>query len=66
MLILGTGWEIQELDSDLWEIWPRASVLTLKYNLHPSGLSTHEKKEFAARTVLQRTLAAREIYQKHL
>lgn len=44
MLILGTGREIQELDSDLWEIWPRASALTLKYNLHPSGLSTREKK----------------------
>lgn len=44
MLILDTGWEIQELDSDLWEVWPKTSMLTLKYNLHPSGLSACEKK----------------------
>lgn len=39
MLILGTGWVRQELDSDLWGIWPRASILTLKQSLHLSGLS---------------------------
>lgn len=44
MLILDAGWEIQELDSDLWEAWPKASMLTLKYNLHSSGLSACEKK----------------------
>lgn len=27
MLILGTGWVMQELDSDLWETGPRASML---------------------------------------
>lgn len=32
------------LDSDLWDIWTRACVLTLKCNFHPSGLSVHGRK----------------------